>query len=109
MTFERSNLQYHQAPAASWSAGTTLRSEQNVRIQLAVSIAVVLVGGLLGVTKLEWLFLITAIRIVISLELLIAAISFEAPLFSLVTPETVHVSRFTFHQREGVSFAAPAS
>jgi hypothetical protein len=37
------------------------------------------------------------------------AIFFEAPLFSLVTPETVHVSRLTFHQREGVSFAAPAS
>jgi diacylglycerol kinase len=51
-----------------------VRSEQSLRIQLAVSVAVVLAGGLLGITKPEWLFVITAIGIVISLELLNTAI-----------------------------------
>ena len=51
-----------------------VRSEQSVRIQLAVSVAVVLAGALLGLTKLEWLFVITAIGVVISLELLNTAI-----------------------------------
>lgn len=46
------------------------RSEQSFRIQLAVSVAVVLAGGLLGLTQLEWLFVVTAIGVVLSLELL---------------------------------------
>ncbi|MEY4704050.1 MAG: hypothetical protein RL042_246 [Nitrospirota bacterium] len=46
------------------------RSEQSFRIQLAISLAAVLAGGLLGLTQLEWLFVITAIGIVLSLELL---------------------------------------
>jgi len=51
-----------------------VRSEQSVRIQLAVSAAVVLAGGLLGLTQLEWLFVIASIGVVISLELLNTAI-----------------------------------
>ena len=50
------------------------RSEQSVRIQLAVSVTVVLAGGLLGLTQLEWLFVVTAIGVVVSLELLNTAI-----------------------------------
>lgn len=46
------------------------RLEQSFRIQLAISLAVVLAGGLLGLTRLEWLFVITAIGVVLSLELL---------------------------------------
>ncbi len=46
------------------------RAEQSFRIQLAVSAAVVLAGFLLGLTQLEWLFVITAIGVVLSLELL---------------------------------------
>lgn len=47
-----------------------VQSEQSVRIQLAVSVAVVLAGAILGLTKLEWLFVIASIGVVISLELL---------------------------------------
>ena len=50
------------------------RSEQSVRIELVVSVAVVLAGGFLGLTQLEWLFVVIAIGVVISLELLNAAI-----------------------------------
>ena len=51
-----------------------IRSEQSVRIQLAVSVAVVLAGSLLGLTQVEWLFVIAAIGAVISLELMNTAI-----------------------------------
>jgi diacylglycerol kinase len=51
-----------------------VRSEQSVRIEVAVSVAVVLAGGLLGLTRLEWLFVIASIGVVISLELLNTAI-----------------------------------
>ena len=51
-----------------------VRSEQSIRIQLVVSVVVVLAGGLLGLTRVEWLFVITAIGVVISLELLNTAI-----------------------------------
>ncbi len=44
--------------------------EQSFRIQLAVSSAVVCAGSLLGLMQVEWLFLITAIGVVLSLELL---------------------------------------
>jgi len=46
------------------------RSEQSFRIQLAVSVVVVLAGGLLGLTQLEWLFVIISIGVVLSFELL---------------------------------------
>ncbi len=51
-----------------------VRSEQSIRIQLVVSVVVVLAGGLLGLTRLEWLFVIASIGVVISLELLNTAI-----------------------------------
>jgi len=37
------------------------RSEQSFRIQLAVSVVVVLAGGLLGLTQLEWLFVMKGV------------------------------------------------
>ena len=46
------------------------RLEQSFRIQLAVSVAIVFAGSVLGLTHIEWLFLITAIGVVLSLELL---------------------------------------
>lgn len=46
------------------------RLEQSFRIQLAVSVAIVFAGSVLGLTQIEWLFLITAIGVVLSLELL---------------------------------------
>lgn len=46
------------------------RLEQSFRIQLAVSGVIVFAGSLLGLTQIEWLFLITAIGVVLSLELL---------------------------------------
>ena len=50
------------------------KSELSLRIQLAVSVAVVLAGVLLGLTQVEWLFVIGSIGVVISLELLNTAI-----------------------------------
>lgn len=50
------------------------RLEQSFRIQLAVSAVIVFVGSVLGLAKIEWLFLITAIGVVLSLELLNAMI-----------------------------------
>ena len=51
-----------------------VRSEQSIRIELAVSVAVVLAGGFLRLTQWEWLFVIAAIGVVISIELLNTAI-----------------------------------
>ncbi len=46
------------------------RAEQSVRIQLAIGGAVIFAGWGVGLTRLEWLFVIAAIGAVLSLELI---------------------------------------
>jgi len=46
------------------------RTEQSFRIQVTVAVAVAVAGAIVGLTYLEWLFLVTAIGMVLSLELL---------------------------------------
>lgn len=46
------------------------KAEQSFRIQLAVAAAVAVAGLVVGLTQMEWLFVIMAIGTVLSLELL---------------------------------------
>ncbi len=46
------------------------RAEQSFRIQLTVAGAVSLAGLIVGLSQTEWLFIVTAIGLVLSLELL---------------------------------------
>ncbi len=45
------------------------RAEQSLRVQLAIGILALLAGLAVGLTRLEWLFLIAAVGAVLSLEL----------------------------------------
>lgn len=45
------------------------RAEQSLRIQLAIAVVVILSGLAVGLSRLEWLFIVVAVGAVLSLEL----------------------------------------
>ncbi|RFU65748.1 diacylglycerol kinase family protein [Peribacillus glennii] len=51
-----------------------VKTERNIKIHLASGIAVILIGWYFSVSRLEWLFLLTAIFGTIALELVNSAI-----------------------------------
>ncbi len=61
-----------------------LRSQRNLRIHIAIAVAVVIAGIVLRISRTEWAVVVTLIALVIGLELLNTAI--EA-LVDLASPE----------------------
>lgn len=61
-----------------------VRSELNFRIHLAAAVLIILVCGLLGISRIEWLLVITCISTVMALELVNTAVE---KLCDVVSPE----------------------
>ena len=51
-----------------------LRSQRNLRIHIAIAVAVVIAGSVLRISRTEWAVVVTLIALVIGLELLNTAI-----------------------------------
>ncbi|TAJ09487.1 MAG: diacylglycerol kinase family protein [Nitrospirae bacterium] len=63
--------QIRQRFACAWhGVKAAYRAEQSFRIQLTVASVVSLAGLIVGLSQTEWLFIVTAVGMVLSLELL---------------------------------------
>ncbi|MFM8552422.1 MAG: diacylglycerol kinase family protein [Nitrospiraceae bacterium] len=64
-------LQVRRRLVCAWNGvKAAYRAEQSFRIQVAVAGAVSMAGIIVGLSQTEWLFIVTAIGMVLSLELL---------------------------------------
>lgn len=64
-------LQVRRRFACAWAGlKAAYRAEQSFRIQLAAGVGVCVAGAMVGLLPTEWMFIVTAIGLVLSLELL---------------------------------------
>lgn len=81
MSFKAKNLQ-ESFRCAICGLSDAWRSERNMRIHLAATVLAVIAGLVVGLGRLEWLFLFSAVFLVMTMEMLNTALERVVDLFT---------------------------